>query len=182
MQKPRLIRRLDAFGGARGSLNPQRIGVPVILPAQFGKKHIASRLGAAQIERYDEFCLIACDTGVSSGIGDSARAFVTRYDDDGVRPGFAEARKDQIDMEQGRRKIEWRFWRLLFGSSKGSIVGEIERTIDSGGCLLAGRWIRGDGILVVPVFRNDKPDNETRSAQNYDGSDARRRRAADSDC
>src|SRR5579875_1975692 len=36
--------------------------------------------------------------------------------------------------------IQWRFGRLLFGSAKGSVVGEIEGSIDSGGCLLAVRY------------------------------------------
>ena len=124
-----------------GSLNPERIGVPVILSTQFGEENITSRFGAAQIERDGQLCLITDKAGIPGGIGDAVRAFATRYDDDGVRSGFAEARKDQIDMEQGRGKIEWRFGRLLFCSAKGSVVGEIEGSIDSGGCLLAGRGI-----------------------------------------
>jgi len=131
-QKPRVIRRLDVFGGAFGSLNPERIGVPIILSAQFGEENITSRFCAAQIERYGQLRLIAYNRGISSGIGDAVRAFAARYYDDGVRSGFAEARKDKIDVQQGRWKIERRFGLLLFGSSKGSIVGEIERSIHDG--------------------------------------------------
>ena len=159
-------------------MNPERIGVPVILSAQFGEENITSRPGAAQIERNGQLCLIPDSTGRSCGIGDAVRAFAARYDDDGVRSGFAETREDQIDMQQGRGKIERRFGRLLFGSAIGSIVSEIERSIDNGGCLLAGRWIRGGGILAIPVFRNDKPNDEACSAQNCDGSQTRRSRTA----
>ena len=154
-----MIRRLVVFGVAFGSLNPERIGVPVILSTQFGEENITSGLGAAQIERYGQLCLIADSRRVPSGIGDAVRAFPTRYDDDGVRSGFAETREDQIDVQQGRWKVKWRFWRLLFGSAKSSIVGEIECPIDNGRCLLTGRWIRGERTLAIPVFRNDKPNN-----------------------
>ena len=108
----------------------------------------------AQIERDGQLGLIADNAGIASGIGNTVRAFPTRYDDDGVRSGFAEARKDQIDMQQSRGKGERRLWRLLFGSAKGSIVREIECPIDYRGCLLAGRWIRAEGTLPIPVFRN----------------------------
>ncbi len=77
-------------------------------------------------------------------------------------------------MQKGCGKIEWRLWRLLFGSAEGSIVGEVERSVKSGGCLLAGGWIRHDRRLPIPVFGNYKPDNEAGSAQRRDGSDARR--------
>jgi len=155
-----------------GSLNPERIGVPVILAAQFGEENITSGLGAAQIESNGQLGLIAFDIGGPCGIGDAVRAFVTRYDDDGVRSGFAETREDQIDMQQGRGKIEWRSGLLLFGSAKGSVVGEIEGSIKNGGCLLSGRWIRSDGYLTIPVFGNDKPDNQACSAQGSDSGPA----------
>jgi len=127
-----VIRRLVVFGVAFGSLNPQWIRVPIILSAQLGEENITSGFGAAQIESDGQLCLIADKAGIPGGIGDAVRAFATRYDDDGVRSGFAEARKDQIDMEQGPGKIQWRFGRLLFGSAKSSIVGEIERSIHHG--------------------------------------------------
>ena len=152
------------------------------MPTELSEENIISRFGAAQIERHGQLRLTAGNTGRSCGIGDAVRTFAARYDDDGVRSGFAEARKDQIDMQQGGGKIERRFGRLLFGSSKRSIVGEIECPIDNGGCLLTGRWIQSDGSLMVPVFGNDKTDEEAHSAQGSDGGQARRARAADGDC
>lgn len=157
-----------------GSLNPEWIGVPVILTTQLSEENITSGLGAAKIERYGQLGLIADNTGVSSGIGDAIRAFATRYDDNRVLSGFAETGKDQIDVQQCRGKVERRFWGLLFGTAKGPIVREIERSIKNGGCLLASGWIRHDRRLPIPVFGNYKPDNEASSAQRRDGSDARR--------
>lgn len=157
-----------------GLFNPERIRVPVILSAQFGEENITSRLGAAQIERNGQLCLIADSAGDPCAIGDTVRAFAARYDDDGVRSGFAEARKDHIDVQQGCGKIERRFGRLLFGTAKGSIVGEVESSIDSGGCLLTGRWVRCDGSLAIPVFCNEKPGKEAHSAEGSDGGQTRR--------
>ena len=77
-------------------------------------------------------------------------------------------------MQQGRGKIEWRLWRLFFGSAKSSIVGEIERSIDSGRRLLSGRRIRGEGLRATPVFRNDKPGDKARGAQGRNGGGTRR--------
>ena len=88
-----------------GSLNPERIRVPVILSAQLGEENIAPRFGAAQIECDGQLCLSACGACRSCRIGDAVRTFATRYDDDGVRSGFAETRKDQIDMQQGCGEI-----------------------------------------------------------------------------
>ncbi len=165
-----------------GLLNPERIGVPVILPSQLGEENITSRFGASQIERNGQFGLIAEDTGIACGIGDTVRAFATRDDDDGVWSGFAEARKNQIDVQQGRGKIERWFWRLLFGTSKGSIVGEVERSIKNGGCLLTGRWIRSEGTLAIPVFGNNKPHNKACSAEACDGGQTRRSWSPHCDC
>ena len=36
---------------------------------------------------------------ITEGIRDTVRTFATRHDDDGVRSGFAETGKDQIDMQ-----------------------------------------------------------------------------------
>lgn len=68
------------------SLNPERIRVPVILPAQLGEENISPRPGVAQIERHGQLGLIPHKRGISSGIGDTVRAFATRYDDDGIGP------------------------------------------------------------------------------------------------
>ncbi len=64
--------------GVTPSLNPERIGVPVILPAQFGEENITSGFGPAQIERYGQLRLIAGNTRRSSGKGDTIRAFAAR--------------------------------------------------------------------------------------------------------
>jgi len=173
-----VTRRLDVFGKSFGLLYPQRIGVPVILSVQFGEENITSRFRVAQIERYGQFGLIADDTGIPCGIGDAVRTFAARDDDDGVRSGFAEARQDQIDVQQGRGEIEWRFGWLLLGSAEGSVIGEIEGSIDSGGRLLAGRWIRNEETLAIPVFGNDKPDNKACSAQASDDGPTCRSRTA----
>ena len=79
----------------------QRIGVPVILSAQSNEEDITSSPGAAQIERYGQLGLIADSTGDPRAIGDAVAAFAARYDDDGVRSGLAEAREDQVDVQQG---------------------------------------------------------------------------------
>lgn len=48
--------------------------------------------------------------------------------------------------------------------------------------MLIGRWIRGEGIWAIPIFRDNKPYNEARRAQHYDGSGARWHGAAYADC
>lgn len=118
------------------SLNPERIRVPVTLSALFGEENVASRPGAAQIERYRQFGLVADNSGNPGSIGDAVHAFAASYDDDGVRSGFAETRKNQIDVEQGCGKVERWFRRLLLGAAKSPVVGEIHRPVDDGGGLL----------------------------------------------
>ena len=93
------------------------------MSAEFGQKEVGAWFRAAQVQGHDQLRLIADRGGDPSSTNHAATAISIASDHDRVRSRLAEARKDEIQAQQGGEQVERRLCCLISEPSIRSIVG-----------------------------------------------------------
>ena len=94
-----------------------------MLSAEFGQKKVVPWFCATQVQSHAQLRLIAYCGGDPSRTGNAATAISIASDHDRVRSRLAEARKDEIQVQQGGGQVERTLCCLISEPSIRSIVG-----------------------------------------------------------